>query len=55
LDYIASSGGVNFIPDQIAGNFVNITAVPEPSTCLLVGLGLAFTLLRIRSRARRHG
>ncbi|MFZ4778246.1 MAG: PEP-CTERM sorting domain-containing protein [Terrimicrobiaceae bacterium] len=28
----------------------NLSAVPEPSTCLLLGVGLGFTLLRLRRR-----
>jgi hypothetical protein len=39
IDYTAATGGVNFQADQIAGRFVNITVVPEPSTFALLGLG----------------
>jgi hypothetical protein len=39
IDYTAATGGSNFQEDQIAGSFVNITAVPEPSTIARLGLG----------------
>jgi autotransporter-associated beta strand protein len=39
--YDASSGGSNFVGDQLSnGSFVNITAVPEPRTCVLWVLGV---------------
>lgn len=47
IDYNATSGGSNFSGEQTFGNFVNITAIPEPTTALLVGLG-ALALLRRR-------
>ena len=42
LEYDATSGGTNFSGEYSGGSFVNITAVPEPSTLLslLGGLGL---------------
>jgi len=39
IDYTATSGGLNFQADQIAGKFINITAVPEPSVVALLALG----------------
>jgi autotransporter-associated beta strand protein len=39
IDYAATSGGLNFQTDQIAGKFINITAVPEPSVVALLALG----------------
>lgn len=48
LDYEEAVGGLNFEDDHIAGSFVNITAVPEPSAALLGGLGLLALLRRRR-------
>jgi len=40
INYTATTGGVNFPSDQIAGGkFINITAVPEPSVVALLALG----------------
>lgn len=47
LDYNSFTAGSNFEDHQIAGSFVNITVIPEPSTALLGGLG-ALLLLRRR-------
>jgi autotransporter-associated beta strand protein len=33
---------------------LQLVVVPEPNTCLLFGIGMAFTLLRIRSKNRRN-
>lgn len=51
--YNATTGGANFGADQPAGsNFVNIQAVPEPSTYALLALAGAGALL-LRRRSRR--
>ena len=39
INYTATSGGLNFPADQITGKFINVTAVPEPSTFALFALG----------------
>jgi autotransporter-associated beta strand protein len=39
IDYSATTGGLNFQSDQITGRFINMTAVPEPSTYALLALG----------------
>ena len=49
IDYNATSGGLNFTSDQTFGNFVNLTAVPEPRAALISALG---TLLLLRRRRR---
>jgi len=42
IDYNASSGGENFNGEYLpSSSFVNITAVPEPSTLVLAAFGLA--------------
>jgi autotransporter-associated beta strand protein len=51
LDYAESTGGVNFTDDYITGSFVNITAVPEPATWILLAAGLT-TLVVFRRRSR---
>lgn len=50
LEYDAASGGSNFSGEYAGGSFVNITAVPEPSTLLslLGGLGFLAGLRRRR-------
>jgi hypothetical protein len=40
IDYTATSGGLNFASDHITGKFINVTAVPEPSTYALLALGV---------------
>jgi autotransporter-associated beta strand protein len=48
IDYNATSGGTNFAGEYVAGNFVNITAVPEPAAGLIGGLGVLLLLRRRR-------
>ena len=52
LDYNAADGGSNFSTEYFGGSdsFVNITAVPEPGTTVLFGLGSAFMLWNLRRR-----
>lgn len=46
-------GGSNYTADQLSGNSVTITAVPEPASLALAGLGIAaFALTFVRSRRR---
>lgn len=55
IDYDAGSGGVNFAAEYLPeGSFVNIVAVPEPATIMLVmaAAGYAFVLRPRRSAAR---
>ncbi len=49
IDYDATSGGSNFSGEFVAGNFVNITAVPEPAAALLGGIGMLLLLRRRRN------
>jgi hypothetical protein len=51
IDYTATSGGLNFQSDHIAGQFINVTAIPEPSTYALLALG-AIVWARLASRHR---
>ena len=50
LEYDATSGGSNFSGEYFGGSFVNIVAVPEPSTLLslLGGLGILACMRRRR-------
>jgi autotransporter-associated beta strand protein len=53
IDYTSTVGGVNFQADQTEVRFVNITAVPEPSTFALLGIGaLACFFASARKRNR---
>lgn len=53
IDYNATSGGSNFSTEYIGGSYVNITAVPEPTTWMLLGLGLGVVLVRAGCRRTR--
>ena len=53
IRYADTIGGANFTADQLSGKFVNIEAVPEPSTYALLALsalGLAGHVVRRRRR-----
>ncbi len=46
-------GGSNFTSDQLSGDSVTITAVPEPASLTLAGIGIAAAaLVLVRSRRR---
>lgn len=45
LDYDALTGGSNFSGEYAGGNFVNITAVPEPTTWALLAASLAVVIV----------
>jgi autotransporter-associated beta strand protein len=47
ITYSDTSGGQNYTTEYAAGNFVNITAIPEPRAALLGSLGV-FMLFRRR-------
>lgn len=51
IDYNALTGGSNFVGDQISGSFVNLVAIPEPSTLfslLVAGPGLCLIRFFLR-------
>jgi autotransporter-associated beta strand protein len=52
IDYNRTSvaGLDNFTSDYVSGSFVTVTAVPEPATLLLAGLGIALAAARHRRR-----
>lgn len=57
IHYGATSGGLNFVGDQVAGGFVNLTstsltAVPEPGSLLALGCLVGSGIL-LRSRRRK--
>ena len=53
IDYTATSGGLNFQSDQLTGKFINVTAVPEPSTYALLAVGaLVWAGFAVRRRNR---
>ena len=54
IDYTATSGGLNFQSDQLTGKFINVTAVPEPSTYALLALG-AIIWAGFAGRRRNRG
>ena len=55
IDYTATSGGLNFQSDHIAGQFINVTAIPEPSTYALLALGaIVWAKLASRHRLRKN-
>ncbi|MFM8495289.1 MAG: beta strand repeat-containing protein [Planctomycetia bacterium] len=55
IDYDATLGGANFTGDQLAGgSFVNLVAVPEPSTMAMLAVGMAsWGMLRERQQTTR--
>ena len=52
IDYNSTSGGANFNTEYLGGNFVNITAVPEPGTFALIALSGAFLMTVHKRRGR---
>jgi fibronectin-binding autotransporter adhesin len=51
LDYNATTGGLNFSGEYAGGsNYVNITAIPEPSGCYIFAGGLASLVVFHRRR-----
>ena len=47
--------GLYFTEDYVGGNFVTVTAVPEPSTLVLAAFGTALAAWDARRRAPRQG
>ncbi|MFM8497300.1 MAG: beta strand repeat-containing protein [Planctomycetia bacterium] len=56
IDYnrTSSAGLANFTGDYVGSNFVTVTAVPEPSTLVLIGIGLGGLLLARRRAFRKN-
>ena len=53
IDYNSSTGGDNFTSDYLpSSSFVTVTAVPEPGTFALVGIGAGLAALAFRRRGR---
>lgn len=52
IAYAASSGGVNFPGEQVAGSFVNLTAVPEPASLAAALFATGFLMVAIRRSTR---
>jgi autotransporter-associated beta strand protein len=52
IAYSASSGGVNFPGEQVAGGFVNLTAVPEPASLAAALAATGFLMAAIRRSTR---
>ena len=50
IDYAAASGGANFSGEQVAGSFVNLTAVPEPASLGFAAVAAAALLAAVRWR-----
>jgi hypothetical protein len=48
IRYDAPTGGLNFAGEHVAGSFVNLTVIPEPSSVALLGTLGAMMLLRRR-------
>jgi fibronectin-binding autotransporter adhesin len=48
INYNAPTGGLNFAGEHVAGSFVNLTVIPEPSSVALLGTLGAMMLLRRR-------
>ncbi len=48
INYAAPTGGLNFAGEHVAGSFVNLTVIPEPSSVALLGTLGAMMLLRRR-------
>lgn len=52
IAYSASSGGVNFPGEEVAGGFVNLTAVPEPASLAAALTATGFLMAAIRRSTR---
>jgi hypothetical protein len=54
IDYNSSTGGDNFTSDYLpSSSFVTVTAVPEPGTLALLGIGAGLAVLAFRRNPGR--
>ena len=51
IDYNSTTAGPNFTSDYVGRNFVTVTAVPEPTTLVLVAAAAGLAAIRRRRRA----
>ena len=54
IDYNATTGGLNYTADyQPSSSFVTVTAVPEPSTYVMLAIAGGIGVIAARRRRRK--